>query len=92
MGTTTTYGSGSWRISLPVAAFAAYSAIFPTTFLDNGINWFQGISFTEYGGSTSYVTSLWDRGSSGNSAVDSSIPFTWGSTDALSFSGSYESV
>jgi hypothetical protein len=92
MGTSTTYGSGIWRISLPVNAFATYSAILPTTFLDDGINWFQGTSYTEYGGSTSYVTPVLDRGTTGSAAVDFATPFTWGASDALTFSGSYESV
>ena len=92
MGSSTTYGSGIWRISLPVNAFATYSAILPTTFLDDGINWFQGTSYTEYGGGTSYVTPVWDRGATGSAAVDSAYPFTWGSEDSFSFAGSYESV
>jgi hypothetical protein len=92
MGTTTTYGTGQWRISLPVDAFSASSAIFPTVFLDNGNNWFQGTSYTEYGGSVSYVVPVWDRGLTGSAPADSATPFTWGSTDSFSFAGSYESV
>ncbi|NBV77905.1 hypothetical protein EBR66_07100 [bacterium] len=92
MGTTTTYGTGSWRVSLPVNAFASYSVILPTVLLDNGNNWYQGTSYTEYSGSTAYVTPVWNRGNTGSSAVNSTIPFTWGSTDSFTFSGSYESV
>jgi len=92
MGTSTTYGSGTWRVSLPVNAFSASSAMFPTVFLDNGFNWFQGTSYTEYGGATSYVTPVWDKGATGSAAIDSTTPFTWGSTDSFSFAGSYESV
>jgi hypothetical protein len=92
MGTTTTYGTGAWRISLPVDAFAAYSAIFPTVFLDNGANWYQGTSYTEYGGSVVYVTPICNTGNSASSVVNSTTPFTWGALDAFSFSGSYECV
>jgi hypothetical protein len=92
MGTTTTYGTGQWRVSLPVDAFSASSAILPTVFLDNGFNWFQGTSYTEYGGSASYVVPVWDRGLTGSAPADSLTPFTWGSTDSFSFAGSYESV
>jgi hypothetical protein len=92
MGTTTTYGAGQWRISLPVDAFSASSAILPTVFLDNGLNWFQGTSYTEYGGGTSYVVPVWNRGLTGSAPADSETPFTWGSTDSFSFAGSYESV
>jgi hypothetical protein len=92
MGTTTTYGTGQWRVSLPVDAFSASSAILPTVFLDNGFNWFQGTSYTEYGGSASYVVPVWDRGLTGSAPADFATPFTWGSTDSFSFAGSYESV
>ena len=92
MGTTTTFGSGNWRISLPVNAFETYSVILPTTFLSNGNAWYQGLSYTEYDGNTSYVVSVWDKGATGSAAVSSTIPFSWTSTDALTFCGSYESV
>jgi hypothetical protein len=92
MGTTTTYGSGQWRVSLPVDAFSASSAILPSVFLDNGNNWFQGTSYTEYGGATSYVVPVWNRGLTGSAPADFATPFTWGSTDSFSFAGSYESV
>ena len=91
MGSETEYGEGQWRVSLPVAAQSGYSAILPTTLLDNGTNWYQGISYTEYGGSTSYVT-LTYTGSVVLSVVNSAAPFTWTTGDAFSFSGSYESV
>ena len=58
----------------------------------DGINWFQGVSYTEYGGSTSYVTPVWDRGATGSVAVTSTIPFTWGSADSFAFNGIYESA
>jgi hypothetical protein len=92
MGATTTYGTGQWRVSLPVDAFSASSAILPTVFLDNGNSWFQGTSYTEYGGATSYVVPVWNRGLTGSAPADSQTPFTWGSTDSFSFAGSYESV
>jgi hypothetical protein len=92
MGATTTYGTGQWRVSLPVDAFSASSAILPTVFLDNGNSWFQGTSYTEYGGATSYVVPVWNRGSTGSVPADYLTPFTWDSTDSFSFAGSYESV
>ena len=92
MGTSTTFGTGTWRVSLPVAAFSTNSAIIPTLFNNNGNDWFQGTSYTEYAGSTSYVTLVLDRGTTGSAAITSAIPFTWGSTDSFSFVGSYESI
>jgi hypothetical protein len=92
MGTTTTYGSGNWRISLPVNANSTNAAILPTTFLDNGSSWYQGLSYTEYDGVASYVVPVWNKGATGSAAIDSTTPHIWASTDSLTFNGSYESV
>jgi hypothetical protein len=91
-GSSTTFGSGNWRFSLPVDAQASYSAILPTTFLDNSTAWYQGLSYTEYDGDASYVVPVWDKGATGSSAVNATTPYTWTTTDSLAISGSYESV
>jgi hypothetical protein len=85
MGSTTTYGAGTWRITLPFTAYA--SAILPTTFILASSR-FQGLSYTEFAANTTYVTPVVSPGS----GVTSTIPGTWGSGHTLSFSGSYESV
>jgi hypothetical protein len=91
-GTTTTFGNGHWRFSLPVSTFNADSAILPTTFLDNGTAWYQGNSWTSYDGDTGYVVPVWDKGTTGNAPADSATPFTWTDADSLTISGSYESI
>jgi hypothetical protein len=90
MGSTTTYGSGTWRFSLPVSAQSTDSVILPTTFLDNGTAWYQGLSFTSYDGNSSYVVPVWDKGYTGSQAVSNTIPFIWSTSDGLTISGSYE--
>jgi hypothetical protein len=85
MGTTTTFGSGNWRIGLPSFAFNSSAVILPTTFLDNSVSWYQGVSFTEYDGNAGYVVALYN-----SSPVGPSVPFTWGNLDAMTISGSYE--
>jgi hypothetical protein len=92
MGSSTTFGSGVWRISLPVNVVSGANAILPATFLDNGFNWYQGSAITEYDGNLSYVVPLWTKGATGSAAVDSATPFTWGNTDNFTIAGSYESV
>jgi hypothetical protein len=94
MGSTTTYGTGAWRISLPVDAYASYSASLPTLFYDtaSGGVFYQGTSSTEFNGNTSYVIALWDKGTTYGAAVDSTTPFTWGSSAKLIINGSYESI
>ena len=91
-GSSTTFGSGSWRFSLPVNTNASTYAILPMTMLDNGSSWYQGLAYTEYEGDASYVTPVWDRGATGSAPVNATTPYTWVSTDSLTFSGSYESV
>jgi hypothetical protein len=94
MGATTTYGSGAWRISLPVNAYASYSASLGTLFYDTagGGVWYQGTSSTEFGGNTSYTIPLWDKGTTSSAAIDSAIPFSWAQSDFLTINGSYESI
>ena len=92
MGSSTTFGTGEWRISLPVAAYGVYSAILPTVLLDNGNGWYQGLSYTEYNGDSNYVVPVLGGGASASQPVNSIVPFTWGTLDSFTFSGSYESI
>jgi hypothetical protein len=95
MGSTTTYGTGVWRISLPVDAYASYSASLPTLFYDSSTDggvFYQGTSSTAFNGNTSYVNAQWDKGTTYGAAADSTTPFTWGSSKKLIINGSYESV
>ena len=87
LGSTTTTGTSNWRFSLPVNAQGPDSALLNAVFLDNGISWYQGTAFTSYSGNTDYVVCL-----IGSATVTPTSPFTWGSTDSLVISGSYESV
>ena len=92
ISSTTTLGTDGWRISLPVDAYNNDAAILPTTFLQNGIQWLQGYSFTNYAGQTSTVSPVWDRGSNASSVVNSNTPFAWTSGDTITICGSYESI
>lgn len=90
IGSTTTTGTGNWRISLPVAAADANGVVMPSTYLDNGVAWHTGVVNCEYDGQTSYVVPL--LGTSPSGAVTATSPFTWNAGDSLVFNGSYESV
>jgi hypothetical protein len=94
MGSTTTFGTGTWRISLPVNAYASYSASLPTLFYDTGSGgvFYQGTSTTAYAANTSYVSAVWDKGTTYGAAADSTTPFTWGGSKKLIINGCYESV
>lgn len=90
LGSTTTTGTGAWRFSLPVNAYDNQSVVMPATYLDNGVSWYIGTVNTQYAGATSYVTAL--IGATPSGAVQNTSPFTWGSSDSLTFNGSYESI
>ena len=90
MGSSTTFGSGIWRVTLPVTAVNADAVILPTTFLDNGTGWYQGLSYTAYDGNTSYVVPVWDRGFGASAPANSTTPHTWANTDSFTISGTYE--
>lgn len=86
-GSTTTGGTGNWRISLPFTA-ADNNVIIPTTYLDNGVNWHLGMANCEYDSNTSHVVPL--KGTSPSGAVTANDPFTWNAGDTLSINGCYE--
>jgi hypothetical protein len=85
MGNTTTFGSGTWRISLPVTASNDYNAILNTVLLDAGTRWYQGVSFSAYEGNSTYVTIFYN-----DAPVSSTAPFTWADGDSYIITGTYE--
>jgi hypothetical protein len=90
MGSTTTYGTGAWYISLPVTAASAYGVIMPATMLNNGITWYSGLVNGGRLGNTSITEIQWQNTGGTADGISSSIPFVWGSTDEFEFNGSYE--
>ena len=90
LGSTSTTGTGNWRFTLPITAASSDGVVMPATFLDNGTNWYTGTMTCAYDGSASYVVPLTSASPSG--AVTASVPFTWATTDALTFNGSYEAA
>jgi hypothetical protein len=92
MGSTTTYGTGAWYISLPVTAASAYGVIMPATMLNNGIAWYSGLVNGGRLGNTSITEIQWQNTGGTADGISSSIPFVWGSTDEFEFNGSYEIV
>lgn len=91
-GSTTTYGSGDWRFSLPVTAYSADSIQMSCSMLDNGINWYQGTVNGTYSGLTDRTSIICDTAGVNAAAVTATTPFTWGAGDSLIFNGSYEAA
>ena len=97
IGTSPSFGTGVFKFGLPVTAVNSNTVVASATYLDNGVNWYFGVANTEYSGSASTVTALYTTGTvvtgaTAAAAVDATRPFTWGDTDTLTISGTYQSV
>lgn len=81
-GSTTTFGSGSFRFTLPKTA--AYDQIMSLWGEDNGVANYIGLGLL--GGARSYVYSV---SNASGATWSASSPFAWGSGDRIRISGSY---
>lgn len=85
-GTTSTFGTGAWFFSLPVAdassGFSAHGAAF---LQDVGVTLYEAVSRLEAGGQK---LSLWKN----NASVSASSPFIWGSSDVVQATLMYQAV
>jgi hypothetical protein len=85
MGSTTTYGSGLWRVSLPFTSFASNPKAIGAVYMsDTGTIYRVGVAVLDGGSDSVYFLP-----DSGTDFVKSTVPFTWASTDILSFTISY---
>lgn len=82
MGSTTTYGSGVWFLSLPVAAHSTWVG------RPCGMVYAQDTGTTNYGG-IMVVESTTTARMVLSGSYASNYPMTWVSTDVLSINGSY---
>lgn len=100
-GSTTTYGTQAWQFGLPVAAHSYYTTAstnqsFPGAgYMENsgvlGYNAVGAFMNATLGASKFAITVV----ASAASAVDlvsSSVPFTWGTADYISFGGTYQAA
>jgi hypothetical protein len=90
MGTTTTFGSGEWYVSMPFTASHADAILMTANLLDNGTAWYNATMNGARAG-FNYKAALQFQTSSGTANdVNASNPFTWASTDRFLWNGSYE--
>jgi hypothetical protein len=93
-GSTTTAGSGHWNFSLPVTAYDS-DFTFSASILDDGVAWHGGIGNGNYTGSTSNFVVITTSPSASITTwvpVGNGGPFTWGTADNITVSGSYEAA
>jgi hypothetical protein len=91
MGSTTTYGSGPWNVSLPVNAHSINNAILSMVMLKMSTAWYNGLAQNSYNGTNTKVNLVSSSGTTGI-PVTSIQPFTWAEGDKIVINGSYESV
>lgn len=90
MGSTTTFGTGAWYFQLPFTSSSPYGIQIPASFLDNSTNWYSGLMNGGRLGSSTKSEIQWQNTSSVAVGLESTVPFTWGDLDEISWNGSYE--
>jgi hypothetical protein len=92
MGSTTSYGSGQWRIALPVTPKAGVRWAFQAEALDSGVNQYTCRGVWDAASSTVLLFRV-GGGAAADSAITSAAPHAWGTGDVLTLSGStYEAA
>jgi hypothetical protein len=90
MGTTTTFGSGEWYVSMPFTAVNADAILMTSNLLDNGTAWYNAtLNGARAGFNTKAPIQYQTTGGTANT-INATQPFTWASTDRFIWNGSYE--
>jgi hypothetical protein len=91
MGSTTTFGSGEWYVSMPVPAINADAILLTATLLDNGSAWYNATMVGARAGFNTKAPLQYVNITNGTASdVNSTQPFTWSNTDRFVWNGSYE--
>jgi len=90
MGSTTTFGSGEWYVSMPFTASHADAILMTANLLDNGSAWYNATLNGARAG-FNYKTAIQYQATGGTANdVNSTQPFTWANSDRFLWNGSYE--
>lgn len=92
MGTTTTYGTGTYRVALPVSMSTSNPGRFLVVVTDNsGGTTFHGVTYTVSG---TVAPIAIDNGTAGGAvaAVTATVPFTFANLDTIEVVGRYEAA
>jgi len=90
MGSTTTFGSGEWYVSMPFTASHADAILMTAQLLDNSTAWYNATLNGARAG-FNYKTAIQYQTSSGvANDVNATQPFTWTTSDRFLWNGSFE--
>jgi hypothetical protein len=90
MGSSTTFGSGEWYVSMPFTASNADSILMTANLLDNGTAWYNATINGARAG-FNYKTAIQYQAVGGTANdVNATQPFTWANSDRFLWNGSFE--
>ena len=90
MGSTTTFGSGEWYVSMPFTASHADAILMTANLLDNGSAWYNAVLNGARAG-FNFKTAIQYQSTGGTALdVNATQPFTWANTDRFLWNGSFE--
>ncbi len=90
MGSTTTFGSGEWYVSMPFTASHADAILMTVTLLDNGTAWYNATMVGARAGFNHKAPIQYQTTGGTAGDVNSTGPFTWTTSDRFIWNGSYE--
>jgi hypothetical protein len=90
MGSTTTFGSGEWYVSMPFTASHADAILMTANLLDNGTAWYNATINGARAG-FNYKTAIQYQAVGGTANdINATQPFTWANSDRFLWNGSFE--
>jgi len=90
MGSTTTFGSGEWYVSMPFTASHADGILMTATLLDNGTAWYNAILNGARAGFNHKTAIQYQNTGGTTDSLAPTTPFTWTTSDRFIWNGSYE--
>ena len=91
MGSTTTFGSGEWYVSMPFTAKHADAILLTATLLDNSSAWYNATMVGARAGFNNKAPMQYVNYTNGTASdVNATQPFTWANSDRFIWNGSYE--
>lgn len=90
MGSSTTFGSGEWYVSMPFTASHADAILMTAQLLDNGSAWYNAVLNGARAG-FNFKTAIQHQNTGGTAdSISSNTPFTWANSDRFLWNGSFE--
>jgi len=90
MGSTTTFGTGEWYVSMPFTASHADAILMTVTLLDNGSGWYNATMAGARAGFNHKAPIQYQSAGGTANDINATQPFTWANSDRFMWNGSYE--